>query len=419
MTYNRAFKPTAAQLVALDILGSPASEILLYGGSRSGKTFIFLYSILYRAIKAAGSRHAILRRHFNTVKQSVALDTFPKVLRTCQPDLVCPINKTDWFVQLPNGSEIWFGGLDDKDRVDKILGKEFATIWFNECSEISADSVETAMTRLAQKTALKNRVYFDCNPPSKRHWVYKRFFGDGIDPASHASMRMNPSDNRENIAEGYIENVLEKLSKTKRKRFLEGKFDDEVEGALWTQSEIDRDRVHRIPANVDLARVVVALDPSATSTGDEAGVVVAGKGTDGHYYVMDDMSVQGSPATWARAACTAYYRHKADRLVYESNQGGEMVAGTIEAVDKNVPVMPVHASRGKITRAEPIAALSEQGLVHMVGEFALLEDELCQWSAGDPDSPNRLDAMVWALTELSGGVDVKYEYEALKGIGVF
>lgn len=170
---------------------------------------------------------------------------------------------------------------------------------------------------------------------------------------------------------------------------------NEAPGALWTRETIEKSRVIKHP---DLARVVVGVDPSATSTGDEAGVVVAGKSGDDYYTLADD-SIQGSPLQWARAAVTAYHIHKADRIVAESNNGGEMVASVIAQVDATVPVKLVHASRGKATRAEPIAAIAEKGHDHHVGSFPALEDELCLWIPGD-ESPNRLDAKVWAYTEL-------------------
>ncbi len=173
---------------------------------------------------------------------------------------------------------------------------------------------------------------------------------------------------------------------------------NEAPGALWKREIIDSNRVIRVP---DLSRIVVGVDPSATSTGDEAGIVVAGLHGD-QGYVLADESIQGSPLAWATAAVTAYHTHKADRIIAEANQGGEMVSLTIEQVDSTVPVELVHASRGKQTRAEPIAAQYEQGRVHHVGKFEALEDEMCLWIPGDA-SPNRMDALVWALTELMLG----------------
>lgn len=175
---------------------------------------------------------------------------------------------------------------------------------------------------------------------------------------------------------------------------------DDVEGALWTQAVLDRCRVPRLPC--DLARVVVAIDPSATSdaeTSNEAGIIVGGLGTDGHGYILQDVSGVMSPLEWAKKGVTAYHGWKADRLVAETNNGGDMVEATVRVADPNVAYKKVIASRGKHTRAEPVAALFERGMVHMVGCFAQLEDQLTTWLPGD-ESPDRLDAMVWVITEL-------------------
>jgi len=171
---------------------------------------------------------------------------------------------------------------------------------------------------------------------------------------------------------------------------------DEAPGALWTRKNIDSFRVTKAP---DMNRIVVGVDPSATSTGDEAGIITAGCEKK-DYYILSDDSVQASPDQWARAAVTAYYKYKANEIVAESNNGGEMVDLVIKQIDSNVPVRLVHASRGKHTRAEPIAAIYEQGRGHHVGSFPALEDEMCMWVPGD-DSPNRMDALVWAMAELS------------------
>ena len=170
---------------------------------------------------------------------------------------------------------------------------------------------------------------------------------------------------------------------------------NEAPGAVWKRDVIER---HQNTSFPELSNIVVGVDPSATSMGDDAGIIVAGKsGTDG--YVLADRTIQGSPLTWAKEAVAAYHAFQADKIVAEANQGGEMVALTIAQVDPSVPVKLVHASRGKRTRAEPIAAQYEQGKIHHVGKFKQLKDEMCLWLPGDP-SPNRLDAMVWAFSEL-------------------
>jgi hypothetical protein len=171
---------------------------------------------------------------------------------------------------------------------------------------------------------------------------------------------------------------------------------DEAPGALWTRTSIDTRRVDKAPGFFN--KVVVGVDPAITSEGDETGIVVDGRaGAD--YYTLADRSLQGSPNAWAKAAVKAYYDFQANVIVAEANQGGEMVAQVIREVDKNVPVKLVHASRGKATRAEPTAAIYEQGRAHHVGVYEKLEDEMCMWTPGDK-SPNRMDAHVWAMTEL-------------------
>lgn len=171
---------------------------------------------------------------------------------------------------------------------------------------------------------------------------------------------------------------------------------DEAPGALWTRKTIEDNRVIYGP---EYDRIVVAIDPSTTSGGDDAGIMVCGK-RDDHGYVIADETVQGSPLVWAKAAVTAYHKYGANLIVAEKNQGGEMVELTIRQVDEHVPIKLVHASKGKQARAEPVSAKAEKGLVHHVGAFPALEDELCLWIPGDGESPNRLDAMVWGMTDL-------------------
>ena len=172
---------------------------------------------------------------------------------------------------------------------------------------------------------------------------------------------------------------------------------DEAPGALWTRKTIEDNRVLSAP---EMGRLVVAVDPSISSGGDSAGIIAAGLAGK-HGYILEDGTVQGSPLTWARRAVQIYHDREADLIVAEKNQGGEMVELTIHQADPTVPVKLVHASRGKIVRAEPVAAKYEKGHVHHVGSFPALEDELCLYLPGDP-SPNRLDALVHAMTELMG-----------------
>ena len=210
--------------------------------------------------------------------------------------------------------------------------------------------------------------------------------------AFHFSSMDNPYLSREALGE-----ISQDMTSLAYRMEILAEDIDEAPGALWTRKIIEDNRV---VAAGQYKRVVVGLDPATTSTGDEAGIVVAGKDeTDG--YVIADETIQGSPLTWAKAAVMAYHKYDANLIVAEKNQGGEMVELTIHQVDPNVPVKLVHASRGKQARAEPISAKAEKGRIHHVGSFPQLEDELCLWIPGDDDSPNRLDAMVWGMTELN------------------
>jgi PBSX family phage terminase large subunit len=233
------FNKTLIQCKAIKLLASNAKHIMLYGGSRSGKTFIIVFAIIVRACKTK-SRHVMLRQTFNSIKTSIWLDTLIKVLSIAFPKLKYTMNKTDYYITLPNESEIWIAGLDDDKRVEKILGKEFSTIFFNECSQLSYSSIQIALTRLAEKNSLKKKAYYDENPPSKKHWSYWLFVKklDPIesepleDPEEYASMVMNPSDNLENIDEDYIK-MLSKMPEKDRMRFLEGEFTNDDDGAAY------------------------------------------------------------------------------------------------------------------------------------------------------------------------------------------
>lgn len=212
---------------------------MCFGGARSGKTFGICRGLVIRAIKCK-SRHLAVRLKFNHAKTSLWYETFPKVFDSL-PGLKVKANKSDWFYRFQNGSEIWIGGLDEKQRVEKILGKEYSTIYFNECSQIPYGSVAVALTRLAEKNELKKRAWYDENPPSKRHWSYPLFI-KGQDPETwepradakqYARILMNPEDNLENIDADYVTGVLNNLSAEQRKRFRDGEFGDDPSGKIY------------------------------------------------------------------------------------------------------------------------------------------------------------------------------------------
>lgn len=417
-----AFQLTSKQQEANRLLASPAQHIMLFGGSRSGKTFLLVRAICIRALKAPGSRHAILRFRLGHIKQSIVHDTFPKVMKTCFPQVQVDLNKTDLFAQFPNGSEVWFGGLDDKERTEKILGSEYATLYLNECSQIPYNSRNMAVTRLAQlihedikdKRALPLKMYYDENPPDKGHWTYKLFKAKQDPetkrplerPELYACMQLNPVDNQENLGADYLK-TLEGLSQRLQTRFLRGEFREAAPNALFIDEQIDKWRVID-DALPEMLRIVIAVDPSGADDednqdNDEIGIVVCGLGVDGNGYVLEDLTCKAGPATWGRVATQAFERHRADRIVAEVNFGGAMVGSTIRAARPRTPFRPVTASRGKVVRAEPISSLCETGKIRFVGYFRDLEDELYGFTTYGymgSHSPNRADAFIWAMSDL-------------------
>ena len=210
-------------------------------------------------------------------------------------------------------------------------------------------------------------------------------------------------ENKANLAQAFINTVIAKYEGTRLGRQeLYAEVLDDNPNALWQRSNIDKDRVDKAP---ELKRIVVAIDPAVADPDktdddpDEAGIVIGGVDYDGHAYILDDASLQASPDKWMGVAVHRYHKWEADRIVAEKNNGGDMVESLLRTKDPYIPYTGVWASRGKYVRAEPIAALYEQHRVHHMGSFPQLEDELCEWEPG-MKSPNRLDALVWLLTEL-------------------
>lgn len=444
MTEVKQFLLTAKQLAAQAIF-TTCIHIMLFGGSRSGKTFLIIRNIVFRALKAPGSRHAILRFRFNHVKSSIIFDTFPKVMALCFPSVYYKLSKSDWYVTIPIvvpdpteenpeqtkviNSEIWFGGLDDKERTEKILGNEYATIFLCECSQLSWHSRNIVLTRLAQAVVqvivgldnvqLIPKLYYDCNPPNKNHWTYL-YFIKKLDPDTKKPLdnpeeigffQMNPKDNVENLPPGYIK-MLEGMGTRMKARFLEGRFADANPNALFSEEWIDRWRVLNRDEVPQLLRVVIAVDPSGAGDEENAhndaiGIVAGGLGIDGNVYILGDFTVKAGPGTWGRIVGEQFDLLEADVVVGEINYGGAMVNHVVQTARPRTPYQTVTATRGKTVRAEPASALYETGKVRHVGFLQELEDELTSFSTvgylGD-SSPNRADAAIWVIAALLPGV---------------
>ena len=224
-------------------------------------------------------------------------------------------------------------------------------------------------------------------------------------------------ENLTNLSENFRNQIISRYEGTTLgEQELNARILEEVPGALWKREMIEKYRVDAAP---ELRRIIVAVDPAASVSEDssETGIITAGLGSDDHGYVLADNTIKASPSGWAHQAIRCYENWSADKIIAEINHGGDMVINTIKTVDSKVPLKKVTASRGKIVRAEPISSLYEQGKVHHVGKFLALEDQMCSYTPESNDSPDRMDALVWAMTELMGErrewkyqqkMDVKY-----------
>lgn len=292
------------------------------------------------------------------------------------------------------------------DKPERLRGKQHGKVWADELAAWRYLQEAWAQLKFGLRLGAKPQVIITTTPrPLKT-------LRDIIqDPRTHLTTG-STYENRQNLAAGFFSDMIKQYEGTRLGRQeLMAEMLDDIPGALWTRSNIDAHR--KSPAAMpDMQRIVVAVDPAITSAegADEHGIVTAGIGVDGDGYVWADDSERGlSPHEWAKKAVSRYHSEQADMIIAEANQGGEMVEATIKSVDVTVPVKLVHASRGKVTRAEPIAALYEQGRVHHVGALDALEDQMCMFTS-DFDrkaqgySPDRVDGLVWAMTELFPGI---------------
>jgi phage terminase large subunit-like protein len=298
----------------------------------------------------------------------------------------------------PNGAIATTYSADEPER---LRGPQHDAAW---CDEIASWRYPEAWDMLMFGLRLGNdpRVVVTTTPKPIK------IIRDLIADPTTVITRGSTYDNRANLAPAFMAQIIKKYEGTRLGRQeLNAEILDDVPGALWSRTLLEETRWPPHKAVPDLIRIAVAIDPAATSgeEADETGIIVAGKDADGHGYVLADQSGRYPPIEWARTAISLYRQYKADRIVAEVNNGGDMVEATIRMVDPNVSYTKVHASRGKVIRAEPVAALYEQRRVHHIGSFPMLEDQQCGFTT-DFDrvaagfSPDRVDALVWALTDL-------------------
>jgi phage terminase large subunit-like protein len=318
------------------------------------------------------------------------------ILSCCPPHAYPKYEPSKRRVTWPNGAIATTYSADEPDR---LRGPQHDLAWADELAAWQYPDTWD-MLQFGLRLGADPRCCVTTTPRPVR------MVRELMDAKTTVITRGTTYENRENLAPSFFDRIVARYEGTRLGRQeLNAEVLDDNPFALWQRDRIDELRVVQAP---ELARVVVAVDPQAgdTENAAETGIIVAGIGTDGHGYVIADKTIRASPDTWAKEVIAAYHLFRADRVVAEINQGGAMVEHTLRTVFPNVPYIGVHASRGKQIRAEPIAALYEQGRVHHVGQFPDLEDQLVNWVPGAEESPDRLDSLVWALTELDIAVSV-------------
>jgi phage terminase large subunit-like protein len=315
----------------------------------------------------------------------------------CRPEYEPSKRRLTW----PNGAT---ASTFSSEEADRLRGPQHDLAWADELAAWNEPGSTWDMLMFGLRIGAHPR-WLATTTPKPIKILRELLAREGKDVAV---VRASTFANAANLAPAFLEAIKARYGGTRLGRQeLEAELLSDTPGALWQLDWIDRDRVERAP---ELKRIVVAIDPAVSNSegSDETGIVVAGVGRDGHGYILEDLSGRYAPHEWAQKAVAAYQRHRADRIIAEINNGGAMVEETIRMVSHGVSYKGVHASRGKVIRAEPISALYEQRKIHHVGTFSALEDQLCCFTS-DFDraragfSPDRLDALVWALSELLVG----------------
>ena len=363
-----------------------------WGKTRTGAADAILY-----ALRNPESQVAVITPTFGDLKRT-AFEGPSGILKTLPKECLFKgrghgYNSSGASIRLYNGSQIMGFSATEPDR---LRGPQFHRAW---CDELAAWRYPEAFDQLmfALRLGENPKCVITTTPrptPLIRQLLARK---DAIVTTG------NTFENSDNLAESTLHMLKEKYEGTALGRQeLYAEVIDQMEGALWKPSQIEEMRLDP-NEEIDLTKIIVAIDPAVTnnSDSDETGIVVCGLGLDDRYYILDDVSGKMTPDAWAKTAVNAYHKHKASRIIAEVNNGGDLVERLLRTVDKNIPYKAVTATKGKVIRAEPISALYEQKRVSHCGIFSKLEDQMCSFTGEKSNSPDRLDALVWALTELS------------------
>jgi hypothetical protein len=432
-TRIRVWSPYPKQQRAADLAGSVFE--LLYGGAAGGGKSMFLrcYAVEF-ALRHPRSHIGLVRRTLPRLKQTHGLhldqltEGFAKVNRT----------ESTW--KFDNRSVIRFISLQNENDQEQYKSAEFDLLLFDEVTELLEEQYTFMLSRVRSAAGYRAHVIATANPEGrgfrwvKKRWVQPRptdlapgqempvpyeswappIVDEGEIIGWHPSRAFIPATVYDNpiLLENnptYVQQLRALPDGRLRRALLDGDWSamDSVPGALWDQTNIDENRVGQHP---ELFRIVIGVDPAGSSQdgADECGIVAVGLGRDNRFYVLRDFSRLGRPDQWAKAVVRLYDEVQADMVIAEVNYGGEMVEATLNHERSTLPVKLVRASRGKAVRAEPISVLYRKNRVSHVGTFLDLEDQLCTWTPDSGWSPDRLDALVWALTELGGGSGIEY-----------
>lgn len=375
---------------------------LLMSGRGFGKSLVGSTWITRQALKHPGSEWAVFAPTFRDVRKT-CIEGSTGVMAALKPEDVANYRRNELEIILVNGSKIYGYSADQPERA------RGANLWGAWCDELGSWRYEATWHEGLVPALRKGetpRIVVTTTPrPTKliRDLMSRR------DGSVHIT-RGSTWENKRNLAATAIAELQHRYEGTRiGRQELEGELLEDIEGALWSRTDIDTYRVGK-DAVPDLERIVVAIDPAVTATedSDESGIVVVGQAGD-QGYVLGDYSMRGTPNEVMRKAIWAYQHHKADCVVAEVNNGGDFIGTVLKSINTEVPYRTVRASRGKVVRAEPVSSLYQQGRIHHVGTLPDLEDQLCTWVPGISDgSPDRADALVWAVTELRGLMDVSW-----------
>jgi predicted phage terminase large subunit-like protein len=317
----------------------------------------------------------------------------------CRPTYEPSKRRIEW----PNGAVATLFSAEESDR---LRGPQHDLLWCDELAAMQNPQDVWDMAQFGLRLGKHPRWLVTTTPkPVKLLRELLTRVGQDVVLTSGSTF-----DNSANLAPSFLAAIKQRYEGTRLGRQeLHAELLSDTPGALWNMDQIDANRLPAEGPMIMLQRIVIAVDPAVSNNegSDETGIIVAGKDEQNHYYVLEDLSGRYSPDGWARKTVEAFHRLKADRIVIEVNQGGAMVRNTLLHVDPNVPIREVHANRGKVLRAEPVAALYEQGKVSHAGNFPKLEDQMCSFTSDfnrstSGYSPDRVDALVYALTSLSG-----------------